>query len=66
LAGRRGLDQPYELALAQAGALVRATIEQGEELALHVEDRDLPALDLDPLPRARRDLGHRGDDVPRH
>src|SRR5688500_4431162 len=37
LAGPRGLDQPYELALAQTGALVRATIEQGEELALHVE-----------------------------
>ena len=40
--------------LAQRRALVRAAVQQAEELALDVEDRDRPFIDGEKLARARR------------
>src|SRR5712691_3958888 len=40
----------------QRPALVRAAIQQGKEIAAHVEDADRPAGDVDELALARWDL----------
>src|SRR5262249_2494294 len=47
LAGIVRLREPDQRAFAERGALMRAAIEQPEELALDVEDRDRPAVDLE-------------------
>src|SRR5882757_6906711 len=46
LAGIARLRKPDQRALAQRRALMRATVHQAEILALDVEDRDRPSLDL--------------------
>jgi hypothetical protein len=45
---------------------VRAAVQQAEELALDIEDRDRPLVDGEEFSRARRKFVHRGDDVPDH
>src|SRR5262249_15757675 len=64
---RRGRLQPAEQrATAQRRALVRAAIEQCEELAVDVEDADLAPLYRDDLTGAGRDFVHRCDNVAAH
>ena len=50
----------------QRRALVRAAIEEREELAVDMKDDDLAPPDGDDLVAARRDIGGLGDDVARH
>src|SRR5438045_6734759 len=50
------LREPDQRALAQRRALMRATVHQAEILALDVEDRDRPPVDLQKFSRARRTL----------
>src|SRR6201992_3687256 len=66
LAGIGGLREPDQWALAQRRALMRAAVQQAKELALDVEDRDLPVIDGEEFSRPRRQLIHRGDNVTRH
>jgi len=66
LAGILGLREPDQRAFAQRSALMRAAVQQAEILALDVEDRDRPSLDLQEFSRARRKPLHRGNDVTGH
>ena len=66
LAGIGGLREPDQRALAQGRALVRAAVQEAEELALDVEDRDRPLIDGEEFSRPRRQLVHRGNDVSNH
>jgi hypothetical protein len=45
---------------------MRAAIHQSEELAPDVEDCDWPIIDGEEFSRARRQLGHRCNDVTCH
>src|SRR5579884_1962356 len=63
LARHGRLDRAPQLPLAQRAALVGAAVAQREVLALHVEDADRAAGDLDDLPPAGWDLVDGGDDV---
>jgi hypothetical protein len=45
---------------------MRATIADGEILALDIEDADLASIDLDQQALARRDLIHGRNHMPRH
>src|SRR5947209_18785021 len=65
-AGIGGLRQPDQRALAQRGALVRAAVQQAEELALDVEHRDRALVDGEEFSRPRWQLVHRGNNVSRH
>src|SRR6185312_1659424 len=65
-AGVGRLREADQRPLAQRRALVRATVEQAEELALDVEDRDRPLVDGEKLARTRRQFRHRGDDMTNH
>ena len=47
-------------------ALVRAAVQQAEELAVDVEDGDRALIDGEEFARARRQLLHRGDDMTGH
>src|SRR5207245_11481173 len=66
LAGIAGLREPDQRALAQRGALMRAAVQEAEELALDVEDRDRPPVDGEEFSRPRWQLVHRGNNVSRH
>src|SRR5262249_28885862 len=66
LAGIRGAREPDQRALAQRRALMRAAIEQAEELALDVEDRDRPVVDGDEFTRPRRQLADGGNHMSGH
>ena len=66
LAGVARLREPDQRALAQRRALMRAAVHQAEILALDVEDRDRPPVDLQKFPRARRKLVDRRNDMTRH
>src|SRR5690349_17380561 len=66
LTGIAGAREPDQRAFAKCGALMRAAIEQAEELALDVEDRDRPVIDGDEFTRPRRQLIHRGNHMTRH
>jgi hypothetical protein len=66
LADSLGAKEPEGVAQAQRPALVRATVEHGEELAADVEDADGAAIDVDDLPLTRRNLVDGGDDPPGH
>ena len=66
LAGIGGLREPDQRALAQSRALMRAAVQQAEELALDVEDRDRPPVDGEEFSGARRKLFHRGNHMSRH
>jgi hypothetical protein len=45
---------------------MRAAVEKAEILAPDVEDRDRAPVDLKKFSRARRQLIHGGNDMPRH
>src|SRR5262245_58743857 len=64
-AGHGGPHEAGQPSLAERPALVRAAVAQREQLALDVEDADLPASHFDDLARADRDLLDRSDDVGR-
>src|ERR1700758_5488875 len=66
LAGIAGSREPDQRALAQRRALMRATVQEAEKLALDVEDRDRPVVDGEEFTRTRRQLIHRGNDVLSH
>ena len=66
VAGIGRLREPDQRAFAQRRALMRAAVQQAEELALDVEDRDRALIDGEELARARRQLVHRGDDMSGH
>ena len=66
LAGIGGLREPDQRPLAQRRALMGAAVQQAEELALDVENRDRPSVDLKEFSGARRQLAHRGDHMSRH
>ena len=66
LAGIGGLRESDQRALAQGRALMRAAVQQAEELALDIEDRDRPLVDGQEFSRPRRQLIHRGNDVSSH
>ena len=63
LAGIGGLREPDQRPFAQGRALMRAAVQQAEELAVDVEHRDRALVDGEEFARARRQLVHRGDDV---
>src|SRR3984957_6596088 len=58
-----GLDEPGQDALAHRAALMRAAVEQAEELAAEIEHRDRTAAHGHQLPAARWNLGNRRDHV---
>src|SRR5262245_14347466 len=60
------LRKPNQRPLAQGSALMRATVQEAEEFAIDVEDRDRAAIDLEEFSRARRQFVHRGNDVAGH
>ena len=66
VAGIGRLREPDQRPLAQRRALMRAAVQQAEELALDVEDRDRALFDGKKFARARRQLRHRGNDVTGH
>jgi hypothetical protein len=66
LAGIGGLREPDQRAFAQRGTLMRAAVQQAEELALDVEHRNRALIDGEKFSGARRQFVHRGDDVTGH
>jgi len=66
LAGVGRLREPDQRSFAQRRALMRATIQQAEEFTLDVEHRDRTFIDGEKFAGARRQLIHRGDDMPSH
>ena len=64
--GSEDVREPDQRALAQRRALMRAAVQQAEELALDVEDRDRPLVDGEEFSRPRRQFVHRGNHMPRH
>ena len=65
-AGLGGRDRAGQLAERQAAALVGASVGQGEQLALDVENDDVAPGHMHELALARRDVCGFGDDVTRH
>ena len=61
-----GFGEAHDLAAAEIGALVRATIGDGEEFALDVEEGDVAAGDLHQLGLADIEFIDLGDDVTSH
>src|SRR5580700_7020684 len=66
IAGFPRLDQAGDEAAAQAAALMRATVEQAEILAVEVENSDSAAAHRDALARPRRNLAGRCHNVTAH
>ena len=63
LADARRTEEAMGVARAQGATLVGTTVENGEELAVNVEDAYRSARDLDDLSVARRNFVNGGDDV---
>ncbi|MEZ5864415.1 MAG: hypothetical protein R3D25_10255 [Geminicoccaceae bacterium] len=56
LAGLAALDEPFDDALAERRALVRAAVAHRVERVVDVEDPDAPAGDVDDAPPAHGNL----------
>ena len=66
LAGLVGGDQRGHDAVAHLAALVGTAVEEPDEVAVEIEDDDLPPLDGDELAGARRNFIDLCDDVTGH